>query len=118
MYHPGKVLKIFSPKDKDIVASDDTTQAMLAMWDENLITVSVEPHLSDKTQEGDVVLVDYSPLSPKTPVPRMIVIKVLRGENAEKTWSEYKSRFKKLQEERAPLPPFQMPQIPRPGPYG
>ena len=94
MYHPGKVVEVFSPKDRNVESIDNTTQAMLEMWDDNLITVLVEPQLDGKLKKDSIVLVDYRPLADK-PVPRMTVVKILRGEVAKATWSKYKDHHKK-----------------------
>ncbi|MFQ6135760.1 MAG: hypothetical protein ACE5PM_01115 [Candidatus Hydrothermarchaeales archaeon] len=111
MYHPGKVLKIFSSQDEDIEAANDETQAMLMMWDRNLLTLLVDLNLAAKVKEGDIVLVDYRPLSDRgPPAPKMIVTKVLRGEIAERTWREYKAYYKKKKEELGPGAPIPAPQ--------
>ena len=94
MYHPGRVLEVFSTKDKNIYATDESTQAMLEMWDDNLITVLVEPQLDGKLKKDSIVLVDYRPMQDKA-VPRMTVVKILRGEVAKATWSKYKDHHKK-----------------------
>ncbi len=103
MYHPGKVLEVFSPKDKKNVDSvDASTQAMLEMWDDNLITVLVEPQLDGKLKKDSIVLVDYRPLPDKA-VPRMSVVKVLRGDAAKATWSKYREHHKKRNAVRPPM---------------
>ena len=94
MYHPGRVLEVFSTKDKNIDATDGTTQAMLEMWDDNLITVLVETQLSAKVKKDDIVLVDYRPMQSQ-PVPKMTVIKILKGPVAKRTWSTYKDHHSK-----------------------
>ncbi len=93
MYHVGRVMELFSGEDKGIVAFDNSTQALLDMWDENLITVGIDPHLSKAIKQQDVVLVDYT----QTPTgPRMIVVKVLRGDLAKRTWKQYKDHLIKM----------------------
>lgn len=103
MYHPGRVIEVFSTRDKNIESIDNTTQAMVEMWDDNLITVLVEPHLGDKVRKEDVVLVDYRPL-PNVTVPRMTVVKVLKGTLARQAWTTYRDHFmKKNQRSTIPL---------------
>ena len=102
MYHPGRVLEIFSAKDKSIEAVDTSTQAMLEMWDDNLITVLVEPQLSSKIKKEDIVLVDYRPMSDK-PIPKMTVVKVLRGTSGKQTWKTYKNHHKKRNIPQTPV---------------
>lgn len=111
MYHPGKVLKIFSPKSDDVDAANEEVQAMLQMWDDNMLTLLVDPKLTDKIKEGDVVLVDYRPMVDRgPPTPRMVVTKILRGEKATITWDRYKEYFRKKKKEAGPnvmMPPPQ-----------
>lgn len=106
MYHPGKVLRVFSARDADVASSDPDVQAMLSMWDENLITVGVHKNLETQIEEGDIVLVDYSPLSSTVPMPKMMVTKVLRGEHAAETWKVYKEKHKAAKSKTSPLIPF------------
>ena len=94
MYHPGRVLDVFNPRDKNIESVDNSTQVMLEMWDDNLITVLSEPHLGDKIRKDDIVLVDYRPMAGR-PVPKMTVVKVLKGISAKNAWSTYKDHHKK-----------------------
>lgn len=91
MFHVGKVLRVFRANDKEVISNDSSVQAMLMMWDENILTVSVRQGIGDKIKENDIVLVDYSPSSPNIPVPKQIIVKILRGETAKKTWKEYES---------------------------
>ena len=93
MYHIGRVLEVFSGDDKSIVGFDNTVQAMLDMWDENLITVGVDSHLGKSLKKDDVVLVDYTATQTG---PRMVVVKVLRGELAKRSWKQYKEQFEKM----------------------
>ena len=93
MYHLGRVIELFSGDDKSIVAFDGSAQAMLDMWDENLITVGIDTHLAKSIKKEDIVLVDYSATQTG---PRMVVIKVLRGELAKRSWKQYKEHFDKM----------------------
>ena len=78
MFHVGKVLKVFRATDKDIVSSDASTQALLLMWDENLVTVTAKATIGSQIKENDIVLVDYSPSSPNIPVPKQIATNCLQ----------------------------------------
>jgi hypothetical protein len=91
MYHPGKVMRVFSPKDKDIIAADENLHALVEMWDENIFTVIVDAKISQKIKEGDVVIIDYYPISAQSPVPKRVVTKILRGKHAEYLWNAYKT---------------------------
>lgn len=110
MFHVGKILILFSPKDKNIISSNTTVQATIKMWDDNIITGEVEPDLVEKVKVGDTVIVDYAPL-PNTPAPRMTVTKILKGEAAKKIMKiyeeYYESKRKSPAQQQAPFPPHQ-----------
>jgi hypothetical protein len=89
MFHVGKVIKVFKSNENDVIGVDSSIQAMTLMWDENLVTVSVKESLGEKIKENDIVLIDYSPSGQNLPVPKQIIIKILRGETGKKTWKEY-----------------------------
>ena len=93
MYHVGKVIEVFSSDDKNVVSFDNTVQALLDMWDENMITVAIDPHLGKSIKKDDIVLVDYTNTQTG---PRMIIVKVLKGELAKRTWKQYKDQFEKV----------------------
>jgi hypothetical protein len=103
MYHPGKVLRVFSPGDSNVLSSDSGTQALVSMWDENLTTVLVHKNLSDKVNTNDIVLVDYRPLSTTLPMPRLVVTKILKGDQATETWRIYKERQRVLKSKPLPM---------------
>lgn len=111
MFHPGKVLVVFSPSEKLVEAADSSVQALLEMWDGNVQTVSVDSNISSKVKSGDIVLVDYTATGNGQPVPKLMVTKILRGEIGKKALSEYE-RFKKHAGARGKRPeePFVMPQ--------
>ncbi len=94
MYHVGRVLEVFTGDDKSVIGFDNTAQALLDMWDENMITVAIDSHLSKLIKKDDIVLVDYTPI--QSGQPRMAIIKILRGEIAKRTWKNYKDNFEKL----------------------
>ncbi|MCX6815525.1 MAG: hypothetical protein NT120_01565 [Candidatus Aenigmarchaeota archaeon] len=94
MYHPGKVVKILGPKDKNIVSSDTAVQAVVSMWDDNLFTFLVDNKISTKVKEGDVVMVDYTPM-PNSPLPKHIIVKIVRGDAADTIWKKYKEYYSK-----------------------
>jgi hypothetical protein len=103
MFHPGKVLKIFKGDGKEVISSDSSVQALVVMWDDNLMTLGCEAGISERLKEGDIVLIDYAPiLNYSPPVPRQTICKILRGEAAKKTWKEYEERHKKKKEETEP----------------
>lgn len=107
MYHPGKVLEVFV--GKDVHASDSSAQAMLEMWDENLITVLVEKKLAPKMRKEDIVLVDYRPMKDK-PAPNLTVTKILKGDTGKSTWKTYKDFHRKRKGAPAQTPSFHVEQ--------
>lgn len=113
MFHPGKVLVVYSSKDKDVVSADSSVQATVRMWDDNLVTFAVEHNIADKIRPNDAVLVDYTPMNiPGSPVPRMIIIKILKGAIGKRIFEEYESHSKKRREketqQQLPSPPMQV----------
>ncbi|MEM4133719.1 MAG: hypothetical protein QXO35_00685 [Candidatus Micrarchaeia archaeon] len=105
IYHPGKVVAVYTSKSKDVISSGKDVQVLVEMWDDNLFTCDVSAAISDKINEEDVVLVDYSPISAKINVPKHLVVKILRGKTAEKTWDKYRSFYHKKKNENQPKPP-------------
>lgn len=102
MYHPGKVITLIGPKDGQVASSDQSTQATLRMWDENLLTLLVDAKLAPKMREGDLVLVDYRPIpGMRVPAPRQIVTKILRGPKAEAVWREYQLVLERIRRTQA-----------------
>jgi len=99
MYHPGKVIGIFRSKEKDVKSSDESTQALIEMWDTNIFTLTVEPKIATALKEKDIVLVDYSPVSEKVPVSKQVITKIIYKKKAKMIWDEYKdyARQKKKQ---------------------
>ena len=102
MFHPGRVLEVFSPKSRNIESSSDNTQVMLQMWDENMFTFDVHSEIADKIEVDNVVLVDYTPVSTGSPVPKRVVTKILKGKMANQVWNEYKSFFEKKKAQKSP----------------
>ena len=92
MFHIGKVLFIFDPKDKEIISADNSVQATIKMWDKNIVTAGIEDSLGDKLKKSDIVLIDYSPQR-GTGVPRIIVTKILKGKIAKDTFKEYEDYY-------------------------
>ena len=63
MFHPGKVLEVLNPENSDIISSDFSVQAVIEMWDKNILTLNVAEGLSKRIKQGDIVLIDYRPTS-------------------------------------------------------
>ncbi len=113
MFHPGKVLVVYSARDKDVVSADSSVQATVKMWDDNLVTFSVDANIADKLKVNDAVLVDYTPMNiPGSPVPRMVIVKILKGAIGKKIFEEYESHSRKRRDRETqqalPQPPMQV----------
>ncbi len=114
VYHPGKVVAIYSPKSKNVISGDKEVQALVEMWDENLFTCAVDKTIAPKLKENDIVMIDYNPVSSKIPIPKHLIIKIIRGELGKKTWAKYKDRHNKKKNfettppKTPPQPPVQI----------
>ena len=96
MYHPGKVIAIMSPKEKGVLSSDSSVQATMKMWDDNVLTMLVDAKIAPKVKVGDLVLADYRPEKGlSVPVPRNVIVKILRGKSSEGMWREYREVHEK-----------------------
>ena len=104
MFHPGKVILIHRSKDRDVKSSDDSTQATLEMWDENIFTCVVEKKIADKLKEEDIVLVDYSPVSEKVPIARQCVSKIIYKKKAKTLWDRYREYHRDKKRTSTKLP--------------
>jgi len=96
-FHPGKILTIMKPSSKDVISADASTQAMIEMWDENILTFTVDPKIATKIKKNDIIIVDYNPTSEKMQIPKTIITKILRGKAADETWKKYREYLKKKQ---------------------
>ena len=96
VYHPGKVIAVLSPKDRSVLSADASVQATMKMWDDNVLTMLVAPKIAGRIREGDLVLCDYRPEKGlSVPVPRNVIMKILKGKSAEKMWQEYREIHEK-----------------------
>jgi len=99
MYHIGKVLEVWSGK---AVKGDDSVQATVEMWDENIITLKADTKISKQLKAADFVLVDYTPIiAGASAVPRQVITKVLDAKAGERTWQTYKEFHKKQKAAKA-----------------
>ncbi|MBU5537117.1 MAG: hypothetical protein QW818_00605 [Candidatus Aenigmatarchaeota archaeon] len=96
IHHPGEVIEVFRPEDKDVKSADNETLATVKMWDENVLTLVVDPKIARDIQVGDKVLVDYRPVSLGSMVsPKQLVTKIIDKERAERIWKEYKEYYQR-----------------------
>lgn len=105
MYHIGKVVEIFSNRDLEVKSAEATVQATVEMWDDNVITFMVHPKLVRNIKVDDLVLVDYSPSSKNIPVPRNLIVKILRGKKGQEAWEKYRSFHRSRPSQGAIAPP-------------
>ncbi|MCX6775756.1 MAG: hypothetical protein NT130_02830 [Candidatus Micrarchaeota archaeon] len=95
VYHPAKVLMVFTPGDKELESADKHTLAMIKTWDENLMILLVDEKIENIIKKDDTVLADYRPHE-NTPVPRQIITKILRGKMADATWKQFAEHFEEV----------------------
>lgn len=105
IHHPGEVMAVFRPDDKDVKSSDNDTLATVKMWDENIFTLVVASSIASEIKQGDKVLIDYRPYNVSTAdkpaiVQKQLVAKIIKGERAESVWKEYK-RWYSVQKQKA-----------------
>lgn len=103
IHHPGEVIEVLRPTDSDIKSADKDTLATLRMWDENIMTLVVDPKIASKIKAGDKVLVDYRPTGlpegaekPLAMAQRQRVTKILGSKRGEKIWMEYREFFMRM----------------------
>ena len=85
VYHPGRVLKVFPSEGKS-----GETAATIRFWDNNLQTVKVSREISAKIREGNMVLVDYYPVSERLNRPRMVAINIVDKKDENELWKHYR----------------------------
>ncbi len=94
MYHIGKVIEVISPlKDKKIKSADKSIQAVIKMWDDNVLILEVNKKIAGSLLPGDYVITDYSPVGPTSPYRKMLVTKVLPREKGKKIWTEFQKEL-------------------------
>ncbi|MCD6402876.1 MAG: hypothetical protein J7K98_00930 [Candidatus Aenigmarchaeota archaeon] len=103
-------MEVLKPGKKDTISSDSSVQAVVETWDENIITFKVASRLASKIREGDIVLIDYSPISEKIVMPKMVIVKILRGEKGKKVWEVYKEFYRRKPKYRKLSSPPPQPQ--------
>jgi len=96
MYHLGIIQQVLRPDKKgNIKSSDESTQAVIRMWDENLLIILVDKKLSSKLKESDYVIADYSPVSPDSPNRKMVISKILPKDLGKKMWREFEAELER-----------------------
>ncbi len=94
MYHIGIVLHVVG-SGKGVVSADDSVQAVVRMWDSNLLILAVDGKIGGKVKKNDYVLADYTPLTPESGNRRMVIVKVLPETEGSKIWAEFSDEYGK-----------------------
>jgi hypothetical protein len=106
LYHIGLIQYVISPKSKGMMSADLSVQAVVRMWDENLLILGVDKRLSLKVKKGDYILADYTPLSPESGHRKLSVIKIIPTDEGRAIWEEFQSEFERrkgmVQQQPAP----------------
>ena len=112
MFHIGKVERIVLPKSKGVISADKTIQAMVKMWDDNLLLLEVDRKIAGQVKEDDFVIADYTPVAPNSPHRKMIITKIVRGALGKDIWKEFeKEHAKRKQKSESVSAQPQMPYI-------
>lgn len=90
VYHIGIVERVYHNSGDGIISAEQTTEARVWMWDENLMILKVHPDIAEEIREGDYVLADYYPTGEDTPNLRRVITKILRGGMGEEAWRKFK----------------------------
>jgi hypothetical protein len=93
MYHLGIVRHVIAPGVGGVVGSDTTVQAVVRMWDDNLLILGVEASIAKKLKKGNYVLADYTPLSPEARNRKLSLTKILPEADGSKLWAEFQDEF-------------------------
>lgn len=93
MYHVGKVIHIMSPEEKGSKFADQSSQALVEMWDDNMIIFKVNALIAKDIKENDYVSVDYSPIAVGgAPVPRHEIVAIVNEAKAKKVVQKLKEK--------------------------
>jgi len=93
MYHLGIVRHVIASGVNGVVGADVTVQAVVRMWDDNLLILGVETKIAKRLKKGDYVLADYTPLSPEARNRKLTLTKILPQPDGNKLWAEFQDEF-------------------------
>jgi len=94
MYHIGKVIHILHPEEKGSKFADQTSQALVEMWDDNLIIFKINPMIAKDIKENDYVSVDYSPIAVGgAPVPKHEIFAIINESKGKKIVQKLKEKI-------------------------
>ena len=95
MYHIGMVQQVILPDRKGTISSDASIQAVVRMWDNNLLILLVDKKIGKRVRKGDYVLSDYTPMSPVSRHRKLYITKVLSKNEGSKIWTVFQEEFKR-----------------------
>ncbi len=95
MYHIGMIQHIIYPDKNGVVSSDLSVQAVVRMWDSNLLILGVDKKISRKAKKGDYVLADYTPLAAESRHRKLTVIKLLPATEGSRIWAEFQDEVER-----------------------
>ena len=107
MYHIGIVEQVISPEGKGMISADASVQAVVRMWDDNLLIIAVDKKISKSVKKNDYVLTDYSPMSASSQHRKLCVTKILPQDAGSKVWTEFKDEFERRKASMQQNPPQQ-----------
>ena len=93
MYHIGIVEQVISPEKT--VSADLSFQAVVKMWDDNLLMLGVDKKIGKKVKKGDYVIADYTPLAASSPHRKLLITKILPFDQGNAVWAEFKNEFER-----------------------
>ncbi|MFH1221480.1 MAG: hypothetical protein V1492_00155 [Candidatus Micrarchaeota archaeon] len=74
-------------------------EAVIRMWDENLLILKVDKKLEAVIKKDDFVLADYTPISDKSPYRKLLITKIIPKEKAMPIWNEFKEELEKKKDQ-------------------
>ncbi|MEW6722446.1 MAG: hypothetical protein AB1324_04235 [Candidatus Micrarchaeota archaeon] len=89
------VSQIISPGKNGVLSADASVQALVTMWDRNLLILGVERRLAKAIKNGDYVLVDYRPVSPQSRQRKLSVMKILPPSEGSKIWGAFQDELER-----------------------
>lgn len=95
MYHIGIIQHLIVPGKDGAVGSDTSVQAVVRMWDANLLILGVDPKIGRKAKKNDYVLADYTPVSADSPNRKLVIIKILSHDQGSRIWADFQDEFDK-----------------------
>lgn len=102
MYHIGIVQHLIQPDKAGVISSDETVQAVIKMWDLNLVILGVDKKISKKVKKGDYILADYMPMAPESMNRRLSIVKIIPSSEGTKIWNEFQDEFRRRANSQQP----------------